>query len=70
MAREKESYRDSLARLDAAFPDKELLKFPEVVTFLGIDRRLVEKKFGGRFQKIGRNVRIIHKADLAREICK
>lgn len=39
MAREKESYRDNLARLGTAFPDKELLKFPEVVTFLGIDRR-------------------------------
>ncbi len=70
MAREKESYRDNLARLDAAFPNKELLKFPEVVSFLGIDRRLVEKKFGSKFQKIGRNIRIICKADLARELCK
>ena len=70
MAREKESYRDNLARLDESFPDRELLKFPEVVAFLGLDRRLVEKKFGSRFQKIGRNVRIVCKADLAREMCK
>jgi hypothetical protein len=70
MAREKESYRDNLARLDTAFPDKEILKFPEVVTFLGLDRRIVEKRFGSRFQKIGRNVRIICKTDLAREMCK
>ncbi len=70
MAREKESYRDNLARIDKAFPEKELLKFPEVVAFLGIDRRLVEKKFGSRFQRIGRNMRIICKTDLAREMSK
>ena len=70
MAREKEAYRDNLARLDKAFPEKELLKFPEVVTFLGLDRRMVEKKFGGKFQRVSRNMRIICKTDLAREMCK
>lgn len=68
MAREKESYRENLARIDKAFPEKELLKFPEVVAFLGLDRRMVEKLLRGRLKSICRNVRVISKEDLARAI--
>lgn len=46
MAREKELFRDYLARLDEKFPDKEIIQQKECAEFLGIDPRTVKKKYG------------------------
>lgn len=62
MPREKESYRDNLERINAAFPDKELLQVKETALFLGIDPRTAKKWFS--FSVHG----MISKAVLAREI--
>ena len=45
MPREKESYRDNLERLDAVFPDKELLFATDVSRFLGVDTRTARKMY-------------------------
>ena len=37
MAREKEGFRENLARIDAKFPDKELLTVGEATAFIGRD---------------------------------
>lgn len=69
MAREKESYRDNLARLDAAFPAKELLGATEVAVFLGIDRETALTLFNFRAKKVRKYYRYyISKCQLAREM--
>ena len=45
MAREKDTYRDNLERLMAAFPGKECLTPAEVSRFLRRDPRTVKKVF-------------------------
>lgn len=65
MAREKESYRDNLERLDKAFPTKELLNASDVAEFTGIHRHSVKATF--TFNKYGRR-HLISKAVLAREL--
>ena len=41
MPREKELYRENLARLDAAFPGRELIPAKEAARYLGMDVRTV-----------------------------
>ena len=41
MPREKECFRDNLARLDERFPDKELLNGNDVALYLGISRTTI-----------------------------
>lgn len=48
MAREKEGYRDNLARLDAKYPDKELLNVSEVSRYLGVHRETALKLLKGK----------------------
>ncbi|GFI56080.1 hypothetical protein IMSAG013_01133 [Clostridiales bacterium] len=69
MAREKESYRDSLARLDAAFPDKEMIPLYEAAKWLGMDPRTVKKRYGGKLQRLSKRDIRIGKSDLARCVC-
>ena len=38
MGSEKEGFREQLARIDKAFPDKELLSAQEVANWLGLKR--------------------------------
>ena len=45
MPRKKPSYRDTLDRLDAAFPGKEIIQKKELSQFLGLDVRTVKKYF-------------------------
>ena len=54
MPREKEAYRDNLERLCEKFPDKELLNVSEVVKFLGVSRRYVEKAYPFKGNKISK----------------
>lgn len=61
MAREKETYRINLERLDAFFPDKELLSKKDVVEFTKRSEPTVSKlfKFKGNY---------ISKASLASQL--
>lgn len=45
MPREKPSFRDTLDRLDAAFPGRELIQKKELAQFLGLDVRTVSRNF-------------------------
>lgn len=45
MPREKPGYRDTLERLDAAYPGRELLKHSEIAEFLGMHPRTVKRKY-------------------------
>ena len=45
MAREKPAFRETLDRLDAAFPDKEALQRKEVAKFLGMSVQTVSRNF-------------------------
>lgn len=65
MSREKQGFRDTIAALDAMFPDQGMLGVNEVAKFLGVCRRTVQRR-GIRFNAAtGR----VTKADLARQIC-
>ena len=45
MAREKESFRDNLERINNAYPDKEILSKSDVVRYTGLNWRTVEKLY-------------------------
>lgn len=65
MSREKAGFRDTIAALDAMFPDQGMLNVSEVARFMGVNRTTVTRR-GIRFnQATGR----VTKADLARQIC-
>ena len=61
MPREKELFRDNLERLDAAFPNQEMLSQIEVANYCGMTRHTVTKHF--RFKN-----HYISKTALAREL--
>lgn len=65
MAREKECYRDNLALLNEAFPDKNILTLGEVAEWTGLDRRTVTRLYGNRFTGKKYKSKYISKADLA-----
>ena len=65
MSREKPGYRDTIAQLNAMFPDKGMLSKTETAMFLGVDIKTVKRR-GIKFNEAtGR----ITKADLARQVC-
>ena len=45
MAREHPDFRETLARLDEAFPGRELLTREEVAAFLGVNPRTVKRRY-------------------------
>ena len=45
MAREKEGFRETLDRLDAAFPGKEIIKRKELSAFLGVSIDSIKRHF-------------------------
>lgn len=60
MPREKESYRDNLERIIAAFPNKEMLTATEVANFWGKDVRTVRRVLKGKLKKhIGISVAVL-----------
>ena len=61
MSREKELFKDNLERLDAAFPNKELLTQKDVSKYTGIGEWTVPKHFSFRKHRISKTV-------LAREL--
>ena len=63
--REKASFRDVMAELNAMFPDQGMLGKGEVAKFLGVNRSTVARR-GIQFNPVtGR----VTKADLARQVC-
>jgi len=65
MSREKECFHDTMAALNAMFPDQITLSKGEVARALGVDRTTVTRR-GIKFNTAtGR----VTKADLARQIC-
>ena len=54
MAREKELFRDNLARLDEQFPGKELIPIRSVTEYLGLDYRTLTESKGFPHRKVGR----------------
>ena len=51
MAREKEGFREQLERLDAAFPDREIIRRNELAQFLGISYDTVKRQFKAEYNK-------------------
>ena len=46
MPREKELYRENLARIDESFPNREILSQKDCAEFLGLDRKTVKRRYG------------------------
>ena len=63
MARELPNFRETLARLDEAYPGRELLKHSEIAAFLGVSARTVRRRYS--FPQ-GR----VPKTQVAREVAK
>lgn len=64
MSREKATYRDNIEMLNERFPDKDALTRADVAVVLGVTTRsrLLDRiKFN--------RLRMVTKADLARQIC-
>ncbi len=53
MSREKEGFREQLARLDERFPDCEALSIDEASRYTGVDRRTLVKTPGFPVVKYG-----------------
>ena len=62
MSKEKVGFRDNLERIDAFFPDKELLSATDIARYEGCHRTTAAKKY--RFNASKR----ITKADYARQV--
>lgn len=61
MPREKPLFRRNLERLDEKFPDKELLSYDEVATYLQKSKKTVSRIFGER--KTGNSISKARVAD-------
>jgi len=64
MSREKEGFRDTMAQLNEAFPDKGALSQKEAAQFLGVCRHTAARKI-----KFNATTGLVTKADFARQIC-
>lgn len=63
MPREKPLFRANLDRLDARFPNKEVLSFEEIADFFGFSKRSAQRKF-----KYNRIIGGIAKTTIARAL--
>lgn len=64
MAREKELFRDNLARLDEKFPEVELIPILLVAEHLGVDSRTLKKRKDFPIHRVGSRI-YVPKASLA-----
>lgn len=64
MSREKEGFRDNLALLNEAFPDRNMLRVVDISKFTGLSRNTVLSKY--RF--LPGSPKLVSKADFARQI--
>ena len=65
MSREKQGFRDTMAELNAMFPNQGMLGKGEVARFMGISVKTVNRHNIRFSESTGR----VTKADLARQIC-
>ena len=63
MPREKPLFRINLDRIDAAFPDKEVLSLSDIATYTGKSLRTITRKY-----KINKEIGGISKATLANRL--
>lgn len=63
--REKEGFRENLERIDAAFPNKEMLNVSEVSRYTGLDRGKVGADWHEHFSLMGKS-KLMSKVTLAR----
>jgi hypothetical protein len=66
MAREKEGYRDCLERLDKKFPDKEILKYADLIALFKRSRTTIIRSWQPYYNKA---VGGIPKTTVARVMC-
>lgn len=66
MAREKEGYRDCLERLDQKFPDKEILKYADLMVLFSRCRATIIRSWAQYYNKA---VGGIPKTTVARVMC-
>lgn len=55
MAREHPDFRETLARLDQAYPSRETLSHTEIAAWLGVSTRTVRRRYSfpqGRVNKV------------------
>ena len=45
MPREKPLFRETLDRLDTAFPNRELISYKEAATFLGVSTKTIQRNY-------------------------
>lgn len=66
MAREKEGYREQLDRLDAAFPERESLRYKEISALFGYSESTAKRHW-----KLFYNPKCggVPKRTIARELC-
>lgn len=63
--REKEGFRENLERIDAAFPNKEMLNVSDVSRYTGLDRSKVGADWHEHFSLMGKS-KLMSKVTLAR----
>ena len=66
MAREKEGYRDCLERLDKKYPDKEVLKYADLMALFSLSRATIIRSWRPYYNKA---VCGIPKTTVARVMC-
>ena len=66
MAREKEGYRDCLERLDKKYPDKEVLKYADLMALFSLSRATIIRSWRPYYNKA---VGGIPKTTVARVMC-
>lgn len=66
MAREKEGYRDCLERLDQKYPDKEVLKYADLMVLFSRSRATIIRSWAQYYNKA---VGGIPKTTVARIMC-
>lgn len=69
MAREKEGYRDLLARLGELYPERAALTRKEVAAALGVSYRTVRRWVASGRLRWPKDFPTITMADLARQVC-
>lgn len=69
MGREKQGYRDVMAQLNDAFPDKGMLTPGEVASFLGVSQDTFTRMRKAGTIRLNDTLGRVTKADLARQVC-
>lgn len=69
MSREKQGFRDTMAELNAAFPDQGMVGRKEIAAFAGVHPSTVDRWIKAGKLRMQTPTGRISKADFARQIC-